>query len=880
MKAIDLLEPGALFRGALFADLARASVVELAAGAHLGVFRVVRELARGGMGVVYLAERDDGQYTQRVALKIVGGARVSNEVFKRERQILADLRHPNIARLVDGGQDDSGRPWLAMELIEGARLDQHCLAQRLSVAARLNLFLSVCDAVHFAHGRGVLHRDLKPANVMVDADGSAKLLDFGIAELIGDADSALPAFTPGYASPEQLRGEVLSVASDIFQLGRLLAVLLSLNEQERQTLIGAAAAAVSGSVVTLPVHIDRDLAAIISRASAEQPGDRYASVAALADDVRAFLARRPVVARGRKASYLLTRFVQRHPLSVASGVATLLLLIAAATVFTVRLGAERDLSRFEASRAQAVSRFLLDLFRDGDPTRSIDPALTARQLVQSGVSRLQADAALPADVRNDLGATLAEIQVRLGDNLQAQALIDRLDASRLDPLRLLEMRGRLALSAGVPADAIVHLGAALAAGPNPEIELLLSRAEADVGQTQAAEGRIEALLARRAQLPIGVQLGVLSTAGISRWRAGKPLEALALYREALTIVDRAPTPSSPAPLHLNSALALIDLARWDEALVELDAAARAIEHFPNLGYSLRILQQRGIIHFRQGDYAAARLEWEQMLKDSANGANPGMHAAALHNLGTTFEEEGNALAALDYSLQAARARDAIGDRPGALSSRINAAIKYAELGRGELALELAKQCLQLSRDIQRPDLEIRALLARGLAQRRLGDRAVFATIDAAIALAATDVNLVKRLDAHLGRAISALFLDEPAQFQRGLADYAADAQLSAESSLRERGEQLAALTELEHSSLETLLALPVQMRRGLIAWALRRNQLDTAQALVRSLPQQADAWHWDAVLAVALVRKDHALAERARAELQRLGVEADRLHSQ
>ena len=129
MKAIDLLEPGALFRGALFADLARASVVELAAGAHLGVFRVVRELARGGMGVVYLAERDDGQYTQRVALKIVGGARVSNEVFKRERQILADLRHPNIARLVDGGQDDAGRPWLAMELIEGARLDQHCLAQ-------------------------------------------------------------------------------------------------------------------------------------------------------------------------------------------------------------------------------------------------------------------------------------------------------------------------------------------------------------------------------------------------------------------------------------------------------------------------------------------------------------------------------------------------------------------------------------------------------------------------------------------------------------------------------------------------------------------------------------------------------------------------------
>ncbi len=876
MKAIDLLEPGALFRSALFADLAQSGTAELAAGTRLGVFRVIRELARGGMGVVYLAERDDGHYKQRVALKIVGGARVSGEVFKRERQILADLRHPNIARLVDGGQDDSGRPWLAMELIEGARLDQHCLSQRLPIAARLGLFLSVCDAVHFAHGRGVLHRDLKPANVMVDADGSAKLLDFGIAELIGDADSALPAFTPGYASPEQMRGEVLSVASDIFQLGRVLAVLLSLNEQERQTLVGVGA---SSSRLTLPVHVDGDLAAIIHRASAAQASDRYASVAALAEDVRAFLTRRPVAARGRQASYLLTRFVQRHPWSVGSGVAALLLLIAAATAFTVRLGVQRDISRFEANRAQAISRFLLDLFRDGDPTRSIDPAMSARQLVQSGVSRLQADSTLPMDVRNDLGATLAEIQVRLGDNLQAQALIDRLDSSVLDPQRLLELRGRLAMSAGVPADAIVYLRAALEAGANPEIELLLSRAQADAGQTQAAERRIEALLTRRAQLPVGVQLGVLSTAGISRWRAGKPLEALALYRDALAIIDQAQTPSSPAPLHLNSALALIDLARWDEVLAELDAAQRAIEHFPNLGYSLRILQQRGIIHFRQGDYAAARKVWEQMLKDSANGANPGMHAAALHNLGTTFEEEGDALSALDYSLQAASARDALGDRPGALSSRLNAAIKYAELGRGELALDLADQCLGQSRDMQRPDLEIRALLARGLAQRRLGDPAVFSTIDAAIALAAADVNLVKRLDAHLGRAISALFLDEPKQFQRGLADYAADAQLSTEPSLRERGKQLAALTTLENTSLETMLGLPVQMRRGLIARALRRKQLDIAQALMRSLPQQADAWHWDAVLAVALASQDRSLAGRARGQLQRLGVEADRLHS-
>lgn len=880
MKAIDLLEPGALFRGALFADLARASEVVLQPGVRLGAFRVVRELGRGGMGVVYLAERDDGHYSQRVALKIVGSARVGDEVFKRERQILADLRHPNIARLVDGGQDAAGRPWLAMELIEGSRLDQLCVEQQLTVAARLKLFLAVCDAVHFAHGRGVLHRDLKPANVMVDADGSAKLLDFGIAELVGDAQTALLAFTPGYASPEQLRGEALSAASDIFQLGRLLAVLLSLSELERQTQLGTAADPASVATVVLPPHVDEDLRAIIRRASAAQAGDRYASVAALADDVRAYLAHRPVAARPRRAAYLMTRFVQRHPWSVASGLAVGALLIAGAAGFTLRLGAERDLSRFEASRAQATSRFLLDLFRDGDPTRSIDPGLTARQLVQSGVLRLQADTSLPDDVRTDLAATLAEIQVRLGDNLQAKALIDQLDSRQIDPLRLLELRGRLALGAGVPIEAMAHLRAVLDGGPNPEVELLLSRAEAEAGETASAERRVEALLARRAQLPVGVQLGVLSAAGISRWRGGKPLEALALYREALDIIDRGDTPSSPTPLHLNSALALIDLTHWDEALAELAIAERALTRVPNQGYSLRILQQRGIIHFRQGDIAAAREEWTRMLDDSANGANPGMHANALHNLATTFEEEGDALAALDYGLRAAAARDALGDRPGALSSRINAAIKYADLGRGELALELAQDCLQRSRDMQRPDLEIRSLLARGLAQRRLGDAGVYASIDAAIALAAADVNLVKRLDAHLGRAVSALLLDDPAQFQRGLADYAADVQLSPEASLRERSAQLAALHDLEHSSLEAMLAAPVPVRRGLIAWALRRGQVERAQALLQSLPQQADAWYWGSVLAVASAVKDQPLAIQARAQLQRLAAAADRLHAQ
>ncbi len=596
--------------------------------------------------------------------------------------------------------------------------------------------------------------------------------------------------------------------------------------------------------------------------------------------MRAHLAQRPVSARPRRAGYLLQRFVQRHPFGVGLGLITFALIVAGVAVFTWRLGAERDLSRFEARRAEAVSAFLFDLFRDGDPTRSIDPKLTARELVEAGARRLQDDTALPPDVHAELAAMLAEIQIRLGDHVQARALIDAIDAARLAPGRLHLLRGRLAQGSGATGDALVELGAALALAPDPEVELLLARAESDAGQTAESNRRIDALLARRNVLPPGVQLGLLGSAGIAQWRGGHPQQAIARYREALAILPQVGVPSSPAPLHLNTALALIDLARFDEALAELDAAERALARFPNLGYRLRVLQQRGIIRFRRSDWAAARRDWEQMRVESAGGMNPGLHATALHNLATTYEDEGRAERVLDYSLQAARAREALGDRPGALSSRINAATKYADLGRGEIGLALARECRTQSQAMQRPDLEVRALVAQAVAQRQLGEPGVFASLDAALALTSSDANRVKRFDAHLQRIIAALWLGDRAQLARGLADYARDTDGIDEPALVERGERLARLGDIDRAPLDGSDQLPPQIRRALGRAWLRSGRTEDAVALSRGLPEEPNFAHWTLASEIAASTGDAALATRARAALAELAVSAERLASE
>ncbi|MCG8457877.1 MAG: serine/threonine protein kinase, partial [Holophagales bacterium] len=343
---------------------------------RIGPYRVLREIGRGGMGTVYLAERDDEHYRQRVAVKVLRRGPESQEMrlhLRRERQILAGLDHPHIAKLLDGGDTADGRPYIVMDFVEGEPLDVYCENRRLTVSERLELFLDVCSAVRFAHARLVIHRDLKPSNLLVTADGTVKLLDFGIAKLLetgaGEEALALPTelatptatgwmlLTPEYASPEQVAGLPLTVASDVYALGVLLYELLtglrpydvdrqSSLEVERvvrearperpSTRVRQAAAAgeeargpqrAEGSVEKLRRRLVGDLDNIVLEALRKEPQRRYASVEQLAEDLRRHLRGLPVRARPDTLGYRLGKFVRRNRRGVGASLVALLVVV-------------------------------------------------------------------------------------------------------------------------------------------------------------------------------------------------------------------------------------------------------------------------------------------------------------------------------------------------------------------------------------------------------------------------------------------------------------------------------------------------------------------------------------------------------------------------
>lgn len=376
-------------------------------GERVGPFQVESELGRGGMGVVYRASRSDGAYRQQVALKWLAGWQAGPEVeamFRRERQALADLAHPHIARLLDGGSED-GQPWFAMELVEGLALDRHGAVHGLSLAQRLVLLRQACQAVAHAHAHGVLHRDIKPSNVLVDSEGGVKLLDFGIARLIDQQDAAgIGAFTPGFASPEQGRGEASTVASDVYQLGRLIACVCLATPE-------------GTSAAPLP----RDLRAILAKACAEDPGARYATVLALDEDLQRMLERRPVAARRGGAGYRTQRFLQRHPASSLGAAVLVLAMLSMAIWFTQRLREERDLAQAQAAVARSTLAFLReDLLAAADPSAAPGRELSVREALDRAAPAVgQRFSGQPVE-QSAVRLTLSELYGALGR--QAEAL--------------------------------------------------------------------------------------------------------------------------------------------------------------------------------------------------------------------------------------------------------------------------------------------------------------------------------------------------------------------------------------------------------------------------------------------------------------------------
>lgn len=436
--------------------------------AHIGPYRLERCIGRGGMGVVYLARRDDEEFRRKVAIKVLSRS-LGNDVelhrrMRTERQILAGLDHPHIARLYDGGALDDGRPYLVMELVEGLPIDRWCDARRRTIRQRLELFLDVCDAVEHAHKNLLVHRDLKPGNVLVTDDGTVKLLDFGIAKLLDPpAWLAKPhttrlgwrPFTPGYASPEQKSGGRITTASDVYSLGVILYELLSGRtpgagtepaveppRPSRTTLASTDEGPTPEEIaahrrLSRPRDVSRrlrgDLDAIVLQALRPEPEDRYASVAGLAEDVRRHLGQKPVRARRGSLRYRLGKRLRRHWLTAAVLGLLLVALVGFTTALTLqnrRIVRERnqaELARVEAEQerrtAEETARFLTDMFQASDPTVNPGGPPTALEILDRGSQRALEELDDQPEVRADLLYTLAQVHVNLSRYAQAERLL-------------------------------------------------------------------------------------------------------------------------------------------------------------------------------------------------------------------------------------------------------------------------------------------------------------------------------------------------------------------------------------------------------------------------------------------------------------------------
>jgi eukaryotic-like serine/threonine-protein kinase len=459
-----------------------ASAIAGPAPDRIGPFRVVREIGRGGMGRVFLGERADGEFEQRVALKLIQhGAPGVVRRFVEERRILAMLEHPAIARLVDGGITTGGLPYFAMELVEGEPIDRYCEVNALTLDRRLDLFAAVCDAVSYAHQHLIIHRDLKPSNILVRGDGQVKLLDFGIAKLLGaqvedSTRTEARVMTPEFAAPEQVRGGPISTATDVYSLGVLLYVLLT--GERPYEVRGKSPAEIERVVCDEPPtrpsskapepsrrRLRGDLDLIVMTALQKQPERRYQSPAALAQDLQRFRQGRAILARPDSARYRLGKFLSRNRTAVAVATATGVALVAATAFSVVQMrdaNAQRQEAVRAAQRAAAMSELQIVLAGDSrDPDgRPLSPAGRIALAERVVVQRFQADPALVAGVIVDLseryfeaGDTRAQLamlgrarsialkanamnELALADCARAKSywIEDRLDSARADVL--------------------------------------------------------------------------------------------------------------------------------------------------------------------------------------------------------------------------------------------------------------------------------------------------------------------------------------------------------------------------------------------------------------------------------------------------------------
>ncbi|HEV7490679.1 MAG TPA: serine/threonine-protein kinase, partial [Rhodanobacteraceae bacterium] len=668
----------------------------LTAGASLGPWRIERMIGRGGMGEVYLAHRADGAFEQRVALKLLrreSGGEMPR--FHAERKILARLEHRGIARILDGGVAADGRPYTVVEYVEGRSLSEFCSERRASLQERLTLFMEVCDAVAFAHRNLVIHRDLKPDNVLVDTKGTVKLLDFGIAKLLdaagtaGDGLNTVAPFTPDYAAPEQLSGEPVTTATDVYALGVVLFELLTGERPlptrglpsgralklllDRQAPPASRIARANADAPLPPRLLAGDLDAIAAKCLRKEASHRYETVDALKDDIERHLRHEPVLARSGAHAYVARRFVRRHWLLLA-GVLSLVVAMGAAALYAenARMHTEQALRR-----ADAVRYFIVDLFHQNDPAAGNGRAMSARDLVDLGARRVESGFGDDLDTQIELLGVSGNLYSSLGEyQRSAELLAKRLDRAKHayvaeDP-RLIEAEldmGSAEVSAEHFDDAARLLDGALGlTAQRAETRSLRARILLELGALESqrdndqkaiawAQQAID-LLEESSSTPSADLARALMERGLYTFDAGHIAEAEQPLRDALGRIN----PQAPETFNTlvdardTLGKVLTSLGRFDEAIPLLRENAASIRQFwgdqhPRLGDALH---QLGSALRQSEDIEAAIPAFEEALAiyERSYGADHSYVATTLTSLGQTLTAAGRHQEAIDDLLRA------------------------------------------------------------------------------------------------------------------------------------------------------------------------------------------------------------------------------------
>ncbi len=730
---------------------------------RLGAYRLVEVLGEGGMGTVWLAERDDTAYRQKVAIKVSRGAALSpqnRERFRAERQILAHLEHPAIARLLDGGETPEGTPFLVMELVDGEPLPLYAERHGLDTSQRLVLFLAICEAVEHAHRRLIVHRDLKPSNLLVTADGRAKLVDFGIAKLLAEDGGDRTAlhqryYTAGYASPEQVEGGTITTACDVYSLGVVLRELLSGRKvidaagESRPTIDAA------GERPPLDADLDRDLEVVIERASAAEPERRYGSVEAFADDLRRYLAGLPVKARADSFAYRAAKFARRNRTGLALSGAAVLTLIGFLVVLLLqnaRVERERDRALGAEREAQGVSSFLTGMFQQADPRWAPGRVVTARELLDRGAEDIRTELDASPALRAALLRTMAIAYRGLGDEgreieLLRQALATHgpvSPANELEVARTLDALGDGLRETGRSREAEPPLVQALeirrrrlAPGSLEIAETLnnLGIVEQATNRTKEARAHFEEALAiRRAALPPVPALVAVTLANLAQLAAQEDRleESERMHREVLAM--RRAIFGERNPMTANTLFSLgrtiEDRGRLDEAeryfrqALDIREATLGANH-PQTTNTRNSLAS--LLH-DQGRLTEAEAEYRKTLSARLQtlGENNLDTAVSYNNLASLLEDRGRFAEAEELLRKSLAVRIALlGEESGsAARARHNLGRVLAERGATTEGLALIERATAWRRaHLTNPGAELAgALLQWGRIERRAGLR--------------------------------------------------------------------------------------------------------------------------------------------------------------